>query len=261
MSRICLNLLPFTAKAQWRRDIAAAARLLDRAGEVVVRAPERKLMPAIKRLLVPSFRTVERSGPLELRCADPLASGDPLPADGPPIVHHDPVSARTLTFHIAAGLFSPEAIDPGTQLMLEVLAPRGVLSGQSILDIGCGYGAIGATLAARGATVTLIDSDCRAVKLARHNLRENGLGGEALVGDAAGALPGGPFDLVVSNPPTHAGSEVLQAIFERAARVGRSVLIVVRAHLRYEKWLEPRHEVQNARTSAGYKVLEFSRRS
>jgi 16S rRNA (guanine1207-N2)-methyltransferase len=263
LPRICLNLLPFTAKQQWQRDIAAAARLLDASGELVVRVPERKLVAPVQRLLRTHFAMVERSGRCELRCATAASAGDgPLPEEGGKISHRDPLSGRTLHFMTAPGLFSPDAIDPGTRLLLEVLADRpDNFSGGAVLDLGCGYGALGCTLAARGARTTMIDSDWRAVKLARSNLAANGLDGEVLIGDAAAALPPGSFALVVSNPPTHAGSAVLQGLFENAAEGGRAVVIVVRAHLNYEKWLAPRYRIEQLATKDGYKVVAFSRTS
>ena len=49
-----------------------------------------------------------------------------------------------LTFHSTWGLFSPEKIDEGTLQLLEKVE---VKDGDNILDLGCGYGAIGITLA------------------------------------------------------------------------------------------------------------------
>jgi 16S rRNA (guanine1207-N2)-methyltransferase len=258
LDRICLNLFPFTSRPQWQRDIDAAARLLDVTGEVVVRVPESKLCASVGRILRARFGLVERQGRTGFRCALPRAGASP-PQEEKKIQHQDPVSGRALHFTTAPGLFSAGVIDPGTLLLLRALGERsGGVAGRSVLDMGCGYGALGCILAARGATTTLIDSDWRAVKLSRANLAANGLAGEVVVGDAAHSLPAGRFDLVVSNPPTHAGSAVLQRLFENAAAAGVAVVIVVRAQLNYEKWLTPRYRIDRLAAENGYKVLAFT---
>ena len=65
-----------------------------------------------------------------------------------------------------------------------------------MLDLGCGYGAIGITVAwsAPEARVTLVDVDARAVALARANCQRNGVTAAARVADGPAAL-GERFDL------------------------------------------------------------------
>ena len=64
-----------------------------------------------------------------------------------------------------SGMFSPGRLDPGTRLLLEP-TPAPAASGD-ILDLGCGYGPIACTLAARspGATVWAVDVNERALAL------------------------------------------------------------------------------------------------
>ena len=50
----------------------------------------------------------------------------------------------SLTFSTTWGLFSPKGIDAGTHLLIEHLD---IQEGGTCLDLGCGYGAIGITLA------------------------------------------------------------------------------------------------------------------
>jgi 2-polyprenyl-3-methyl-5-hydroxy-6-metoxy-1,4-benzoquinol methylase len=70
-----------------------------------------------------------------------------------------------------------------------------------VLDVGCAYGGFLVAFAERGARVTGIDIDERYVRLAAENLRERGLDGDLVHGDAAAEHPGfrGRFDLVIAN--------------------------------------------------------------
>jgi len=72
-----------------------------------------------------------------------------------------------------------------------------------------------------GTTALLVDSDIRAVRLSRRNAKLNKLNTkvEVEIGDVATDVPRGEFDLVVSNPPTHQGREVVMD-FIRAAHHG-----------------------------------------
>jgi 16S rRNA G1207 methylase RsmC len=256
--RVCLNVFPFTAKVQWRRDLAAAGWLLVAGGELAVRVHDRRLMPEIGRVLAAEFASVERRGGSWYHARGPRRRSHHPPADPVTVITHpDPVSGRVLVLGSVPGLFAHGAIDAGSGLLLDVVGARWPdLWGRSVLDVGCGYGALGCTLASRGAVVTMVDSDWRAVKLARRNLAVNQLRGEVLVGDAAATLPAGPFDLALSNPPTHAGSEVLRPLFELAAAAAPALLLVLREHLHYEKWLTARHQVTTLAVRHGYKVLQ-----
>ena len=69
------------------------------------------------------------------------------------------------SFQSTWGLFSPEKIDEGTRELLENVS---VKETDTILDLGCGYGALGiplAKLAHRG-TVHMVDKDFVAVEYA-----------------------------------------------------------------------------------------------
>jgi release factor glutamine methyltransferase len=84
---------------------------------------------------------------------------------------------------------------PETEMLVELAEDR-----QRVLDIGTGSGAIALAIAQEraGVTVTGIDSSPGAVEVARANARALGLGAEFLIADL---VVGGPYDLVVSNPP------------------------------------------------------------
>ncbi len=74
----------------------------------------------------------------------------------------------------------------------------------NVLDGFAGTGAIGIEALSRGAArVTFVERDARTVALIGENLRRCGLtGGYAIIRAEVGrCLPGGPFDIIVLDPP------------------------------------------------------------
>ena len=115
-----------------------------------------------------------------------------------------------LTFSTTWGLFSPKVIDAGTQLLIEHLD---IQENDTCLDLGCGYGAIGITLAkcVQTATVYLVDKDFVAVDYARKNVQQNRLQNcHVLLSNGFSHLPDIQFDLIASNLPANVGKELLQ---------------------------------------------------
>ena len=138
-----------------------------------------------------------------------------------------------LTFRTRSGVFSSDGFDPGSRLLVDTI--RGIAGGR-ILDVGCGSGVIGITLAAANVDVhlSMVDVDALAVACAKQNALSNGLGERVVVvnGDLYDAFPDQSFDLILSNPPFHEGSAVSHPLIEGASRHlsprGRLVLVVMR---------------------------------
>ena len=118
-----------------------------------------------------------------------------------------------LTFVTDAGVFSRDGLDRGTEVLLEALPP---LEGR-VLDLGCGWGAVGVALGKRypALDIVMTDINSRAVELARRNLAENGVTAAVLQGDGFDAVEG-RFDAIVTNPPIRAGKAVIYGLFARA---------------------------------------------
>lgn len=128
-----------------------------------------------------------------------------------------------LTFLTDAGVFSRSRIDRGTRLLLEALpldAP-GFRQG-AILDLGCGYGPIGITLAKLlpRSVVYMVDPNRRAVDLARRNAALNGVENvRVFEGEGYDPLPPDlAFSAIVTNPPIRAGKKVVYGLVDEAPR-------------------------------------------
>ena len=129
------------------------------------------------------------------------------------IVFSETLQRHELTFHTTWGLFSPREIDAGSRLLLEHIE---VDEGTHSLDVGCGYGALGLTLAAMSpkGTATLIDKDFVAVEYCRRNAVANGLENtEIFLSNGLNQVEQDSFDLVVTNLPAKSGKELYTLMF------------------------------------------------
>jgi 16S rRNA (guanine1207-N2)-methyltransferase len=119
-------------------------------------------------------------------------------------------------FRTDAGVFSRFELDRGTALLLEAIE---VGPCESILDLGCGYGAIGIVAArlSAGGRVILTDVNERAVALARANVAANDIrNAEVRLGDLYAPVADDFFDHILCNPPIRAGREVVDRIIGEA---------------------------------------------
>lgn len=144
----------------------------------------------------------------------------------------------TIEAFTSSDLFSPKALDSGSKLLLEFISKQ---SQQyiSILDWGCGWGAMSLWIAKKypQAQVVGLDSDIGAVMIAEQNIGHNKLKNVEIVashGYSAISISQ-MFDLIVSNPPTHRGREVVEEMITKtyAHLVAQgSIVIVVEARLK-----------------------------
>jgi 16S rRNA (guanine1207-N2)-methyltransferase len=119
---------------------------------------------------------------------------------------------RRFEFLTGSGVFSKQRVDRGTRLLVEsmVLPENGC-----VLDLGCGYGAVGISAAAfnPGLRVLLSDVNARAVWLARQNVERNCVGNVQVGrGDLYEPFEDVVLDCVLSNPPVSAGLEVVKGM-------------------------------------------------
>ena len=126
---------------------------------------------------------------------------------------------RSFEFLTASSVFSKRRVDLGTRLLIEsmVLPREGCL-----LDIGCGYGAVGIVAASLNPKLRIVmtDVNIRAVRLARRNVELNKVASaEVRYGSFFEPVEGLMFNCVLSNPPVSAGMETVKTIVKRTPRV------------------------------------------
>ncbi len=135
------------------------------------------------------------------------------------IVFQKYLRGMEFTFHSTWGIFSPRDIDAGTGLLIKYMQ---INETDICLDLGCGYGPIGLTMAklAPQGKVYMIDRDFVAVDYARKNAEINGLANcEVFLSNAFSHIPKGvKFDVIASNVPAHVGKELLYVILSDARR-------------------------------------------
>lgn len=116
---------------------------------------------------------------------------------------------QKMNFYTDAGVFSKKMIDFGSQVLLSTLD---FSKGESVLDVGCGYGPIGLSLAkAQGVAVTMVDVNERALELAQKNAARNQVEAQIFSSNGYEAVEW-VFDHVISNPPIRAGKKVVHQV-------------------------------------------------
>jgi 16S rRNA (guanine1207-N2)-methyltransferase len=245
--------------AQLRFDLAVAASLLQPDGQLRLLLRERKIARRLTAFAAEAFAATDvhsGRGVIEIRCGAPRPLR-PEPPYGPAVTVDDPEIGRRYVLRTWPGLFSGDALDPGSALLLQHLPP---LQGRTVLDVGCGYGPLAVVAAGRGAQVVYADVDARAIRQTTENLTAAGSSGRPLLSHDLGELKPNSVDFVISNPPTHAGSGTLRTLFERmlaVCRPGGDVRMVLRRHLNYEKWMGA-YGVETIDDREGYKVLRLT---
>lgn len=177
------------------------------------------------------------------------------------------LAGRSVTLSTAGGIFSPDRIDLGTQVLLANTPepPAG-----DLLDLGCGWGPIALSLALErpDATVWAVDVNERALDLVRRNAATLGLKNinavrPENVPDDVG------FTSIRSNPPIRVGKQQLHEMMTTwlpRLTPGADAWLVVQRNLgsdSLQRWLQEtlsaEFETSRSATGKGYRVLRVHR--
>jgi 16S rRNA (guanine1207-N2)-methyltransferase len=136
-----------------------------------------------------------------------------------------------LTFETSKELFSPRAIDLGTEFMLSKIE---FMAEDKVLDLGCGYGVVG-ILAAKligPERVVMVDINPEAVKMSQENAVTNKVADVTILeSDGLAKVVDFGFTLILSNPPYHVDFSVPKHFIEKGfnhLKIGGKLFMVTK---------------------------------
>ena len=169
------------------------------------------------------------------------------------------IRGHCFKFITASGVFSFGKLDRGTELLIENMVLN---ENWRVLDLGCGYGVIGIVASRFVDYVVMTDVNRRAVGMARKNLKINNVrNAEVRWGSLYQPVAGEKFNSIITNPPVHAGKNVLREIVINAPRHlndGGSLQLVIKTRqgAKYIKALmeDTFTDVRELARGSGYRV-------
>jgi 16S rRNA (guanine1207-N2)-methyltransferase len=169
---------------------------------------------------------------------------------------------KNFEFVTASSVFSTKRVDLGTRVLIEamVLPEKGC-----VLDVGCGYGAVGIAAAAFNPKLRVVMTDVnrRAVLLARENAERNRVANaEVRQGNLYAPVQDLCFNCILSNPPVSAGMQTVEALIRGAPAVmacNATFQMVVRSKIGRKTlpqvFIEAFGNFQVLARESGYRVL------
>lgn len=122
---------------------------------------------------------------------------------------------HAFTFTTGSGVFSKKGIDYGSRLLIESFVLPNVEG--SLLDLGCGYGPVGITLAKTfpARSIVMVDVNERAVSLAQQNAKQNDVSNVRIfASDGYENVTEEGFAAIITNPPIRAGKKTVYTFLE-----------------------------------------------
>jgi 16S rRNA (guanine1207-N2)-methyltransferase len=123
---------------------------------------------------------------------------------------------NTLKFQSDAGVFSRNEVDFGSRVLIETFTFPGIEG--TILDVGCGYGPIGLSIAKddQNRLVEMVDVNLRAIELAKENAKANNIENVKIYESSIYENVTGEYAAILTNPPIRAGKTVVHTILKEA---------------------------------------------
>jgi len=172
--------------------------------------------------------------------------------------------SQLFRFKTDNGVFSKKEVDFGSRLLIEAFELPNVEG--SILDVGCGYGPIGLSIAKNypERIVHMIDVNERAIELSKANAVQNAVHNvEIYESDTLINVKEFNFAAILTNPPIRAGKKTVHDIFEQSYEhlvTGGELWIVIQkkqgAPSAFEKLKERFTTVETIDKSKGYFIIK-----
>ena len=175
------------------------------------------------------------------------------------------VGGKQIRLEAASGTFSSSRLDAGTAVLLK--HDSHFPKDGNVLDIGCGWGPIGLSIASlqKNSKVYAIDINQRSIE--QSNLNSKSLGLKNFTAMHSRDLPEDlRFSGIWSNPPIRVGKKILHELMERfipRLEPGGRAMLVVQKNLgadSFQRWLSnrfPEAEVSRVETDKGYRVISL----
>ena len=132
---------------------------------------------------------------------------------------HVLLKSRNFNFLTSSSVFSKKRIDPGTKLLIKtMILPKDGM----ILDLGCGYGAIGIAASSTNPKLKVImtDINSRAIELTKLNIKKNKImNAKVRRGYLYEPVNDFVFDCILLNPPISAGMKLVKSMISEAPKV------------------------------------------
>ena len=137
---------------------------------------------------------------------------------------------NSFIFYTDNGVFSKDGLDFGSRLLLENIPLTEI--GESLLDVGCGYGVFGIILnKILGVKVTMCDVNRRALHLAEKNIKENKCSDCSVIESSCYQNINSKYSTIITNPPIRAGKKIVYEIVMNAKdylEPGGKLFLVIR---------------------------------
>ncbi|MBS4175720.1 class I SAM-dependent methyltransferase [Bacillus sp. FJAT-49736] len=134
-----------------------------------------------------------------------------------PVYWNYTLMGKSFQFKTDQGVFSKSEVDFGSRLLIESFELPKVEG--PVLDVGCGYGPIGLSIASvlPKSIVHMVDVNQRAIELAKENAALNHISNVKIYeSDRFENVSDRNFSAIVTNPPIRAGKEVVHDILTRS---------------------------------------------
>ena len=164
------------------------------------------------------------------------------------------------------GVFSKNTVDFGTRVLLETIDANLDLDNKKILDMGCGYGPIGLSIAKAypNSQVDMVDVNELALELAKKNAANNNINNVKIFKSSQYEdINETDYDLIITNPPIRAGKYVVHVILawsKQHLNLGGSIVAVIQKKQGAPSAIKKLNEVfENCQTlnkKKGYFILQ-----
>ncbi|MFC4411849.1 class I SAM-dependent methyltransferase [Chungangia koreensis] len=166
-------------------------------------------------------------------------------------------------FNTDAGVFSKGEVDFGSRLLIESFVMPQVDG--DVLDVGCGYGPIGLSLAKSypERKVHMVDVNGRAIELSGKNAKENDVENVHIYESDGLSNVEGQFAAILTNPPIRAGKETVFKFYDEAfekLKAGGELWVVIQKKQGAPSTIEHLRElfgrVETVEKKKGYYILK-----